>query len=505
MISDKKEDYIGVIDLGTTSIRFIVFNSAGEVLSESFQAIKQIYPQSGWVEEDPVEIWEVTQSVIDRSIKYSGINPDHILALGISNQRESTLIWDRQSGKPLSNLIVWQDRRTSDRCADLKNSGFEDVIKQKTGLTIDPYFSATKLEWLLKNDKTLISIAKTGNLLFGTVDSWIIFNLTGQHLTDYSNASRTMLFNIMNLTWDEELLDIFDIPSNILPETHPSFGNSIYGHTYDNSVFKQKIPICSVLGDQQAALFGQKCFSDGDIKCTFGTGSFMMMNTGSRIIFSKNNLLTTIFFGSNNNEVYFALEGSIYNTGSILQWLKEELGIINNYDEIEIQGSDVSYQDNLFLVPAFTGLGAPFWDPYARGLIIGLTRASGKKQIIRAALESMAFSARDVLLAMERDSKIKFSEIKIDGGVSQNRLFCKILADITGIKIIKYDLKEFTALGSMYGAGIGIGIWDSPGEIKDERTPDEYLPEIGDYLRERLYRNWSKAISFSRNWAKECE
>ncbi|MCL5986010.1 MAG: glycerol kinase GlpK [Actinobacteria bacterium] len=505
MISGKKADYIGVIDLGTTSIRFITFNLAGEVLSESFQAIKQFYPKPGWVEEDPVEIWETTQSVIAKSIKSSGIDPNHILALGISNQRESTLIWDRQSGKPLSNLIVWQDRRTSDRCAELKKHGFEEVIKQKTGLTIDPYFSATKLEWLLKNNETPIKKAETGNLLFGTVDSWIIFNITGQHLTDYSNASRTMLFNIINLTWDEELLDIFNIPLNVLPRAIPSFGNAIYGYTHDNSVFKRKIPICSVFGDQQAALFGQKCFSEGDIKCTFGTGSFLIMNTGRRKISSKNNLLTTIFFGSNNNEVYYALEGSIYNTGSILQWLKEELGIINSYDEIEILASGVNYQDNLFLVPAFTGLGAPFWDPYARGLIIGLTRASGKKQIIRTALESMALSTCDVLLAMERDSKIKFIQMKIDGGVSQNRLFCKILADITGIKIIKYDLKEFTALGSMYGAGIGIGIWDGPDEIKDERTPDEYLPEIGNDLREKLYRNWSRAILLSRNWAKECE
>lgn len=503
VIDDGKDYYIGVLDLGTTSIRFILFNLVGEIFTESFQQVKQLYPRPGWVEEDPAEIWEATQKVVNRSIKKSQINPKNIIALGVCNQRESTVVWNKQNGKPYTNLIVWQDRRTSARCSELRNCGYEDIVKQKTGLTIDPYFSATKLEWILRNDRSLIKRAKTGKLSFGTLDSWIIYKLTGRHLTDASNASRTMLFNIFGLNWDEELLNIFGIPSNILPDVLPSFGDSIFGYTYKNSVFKRKIPICSVLGDQQAALFGQKCFKLGDIKSTFGTGSFMMVNIGKRKIISENNLLTTIFYRSDKNEVFYALEGSIYNTGSVFQWLKEELGIISNYDEIEKLGSNVNYQDNLFIVPAFTGLGAPFWDPYARGMIIGLTRDSGKKHIIRAAIESIAYRTKDVLIAMEKDSKIKFSEIKIDGGVSQNKLFCKILADLTGISIKRFDLKEVTALGSMYGAGIGIGIWDNPLQIKEDRVFDEYFPEMEDGLRVRLYNNWSRALERSKKWIIE--
>lgn len=503
IIDNNKDYYIGVLDLGTTSIRFILFNLMGGIFAESSQQVKQLYPQPGWVEEDPIEIWETAQIVIDRVIKGSRINPKDIIALGICNQRESTVVWDKKSGKPLSNLIVWQDRRTSARCNELRNRGHEYIVRQKTGLTIDPYFSSTKLEWILNNDVSLIKEAKTGKLLFGTLDSWIVFNLTGRHLTDVSNASRTMLFNIFDLSWDKKLLNIFDIPSNILPDVLPSFGNAIFGYTRKDSVFGREIPICSVFGDQQAALFGQKCFKSGDIKSTFGTGSFVMMNIGKRKIISKNNLLTTIFYRSNKNEIFYALEGSIYNTGSVFQWLKEELGIISNYDEIEKLGSDVNYQDNLFIVPAFTGLGAPFWDPYARGIIIGLTRDSGKKHIVRAAIESIAYRTKDVLIAMEKDSKVKFSEMKIDGGVSQNKLFCKILADLTGISIKKFDLKEVTALGSMYGAGIGIGIWDNPLQIKEDRVFDEYFPEMEDSLRGKLYNSWSRALRRSKKWIVE--
>ncbi len=503
IIDNDKNYYIGVLDLGTTSIRFILFSASGKVLFESFQPIKQFYPQPGWVEEDPVEIWKATQKVINGSIKKSQIDSKNIIALGVCNQRESTVVWNKQSGNPYSNLIVWQDRRTSTRCNELRNQGYENIVKQKTGLTIDPYFSATKLEWILSNDRSLIKKAKAGKLLFGTLDSWIIYKLTGRHLTDVSNASRTMLFNISNLNWDKELLNIFGIPSNVLPNVLPSFGDSIFGYTYKGSVFGREIPICSVFGDQQAALFGQKCFKSGDIKSTFGTGSFMMMNTGNQKVVSENNLLTTVFYGSNKNEVFYALEGSIYNTGSVFQWLKEELGIINNYDEIEKLGSNVSYQNNLFIVPAFTGLGAPFWDPYARGIIIGLTRDSGKKHIVRAAIESIAYRTKDVLMAMEKDSKVKFSEMKIDGGVSQNKLFCKILADLTGISIKKFDLKEVTALGSMYGAGIGIGIWNNPLQIKEDRVFDKYFPEMEDSLRGKLYNSWSRALTRSKKWIVE--
>ena len=501
---DKRHDpYIGVLDLGTTSVRFIVFQLNENVVSESYLPIKQFYPRSGWVEEDPMEIWNASQAVIRDSISKSQIDSNKIAAIGVCNQRESTVVWDRRSGKPCSNLIVWQDRRTSERCDELKNQGLVEDVKRRTGLIIDPYFSATKLEWILKNNKEIREKAERGEILFGTLDSWIIFKLTGEHLTDVSNASRTMLFNIYNLNWDEELLSIFDVPKSILPKVLPSYGSSIFGLTKKDSVFNNRIPICSDLGDQQAALFGQKCFREGDIKSTFGTGAFMMVNTGRNKVMSKNNLLTTIFYGSDKNEIFYALEGSIYNTGSIFQWLKEELGIINDYGDIEKLGSEVNYQSNMFLVPAFTGLGAPFWDPYARGIIIGLTRGSGRKQIIRAAVESIAYRTMDVLIAMQKDTGIIFTEMKIDGGVSQNRLFCKILADLTGIRVKRFDIKEVTALGAMYGAGIGAGFWANPLQIKEDRIFDEYSPEITDELRADLYRNWSKAVSRSRGWMNE--
>lgn len=492
--------YIGVLDLGTTSVRFIIFQLNGMVVSESYLPVKQYYPRSGWVEEDPTEIWEASQEVIKRSFLQSQINSKEIVAIGICNQRESTVVWDKNSGEPYSNLIVWQDRRTSERCDELKNQGLIDIVKGKTGLIIDPYFSATKLEWILNNNKEIKDKAKRGEVFFGTLDTWIIFKLTGEHLTDVSNASRTMLFNICSLNWDEELLSIFDVPKSILPKVLPSYGSSMFGLTKKDSVFNNEIPICSDFGDQQASLFGQKCFQEGDIKSTFGTGTFMMVNTGRNKVVSKNNLLTIIFYGSDKNEVFYGLEGSIYNTGSIFQWLKEELGVINDYGDIERLGSEVNYQNSMFLVPAFTGLGAPFWDPYARGIIVGLTRASGRKHIVRVAVEAIAYRTKDVLIAMQNDSGIIFSEMKIDGGVSQNKLFCQILADLTGIKIKRFDIKEITALGAMYGAGIGAGFWGSPFQIREDRSFDEYSPEIDDEFREDLYRNWSRAVLRSREW-----
>lgn len=496
----KKDQYIGVLDLGTTSVRFILFNLQGKAVTQSFCKIGQYYPKPGWVEEDPEEILSAIQKAISASIGKSEIDVLKIAAIGITNQRESTMVWNRKSGNPYSKLIVWQDRRTSKRCSELKALGCEDTVRKKTGLTIDPYFSATKLEYILQRDLSLRKKAEEGKAAFGTLDSWIIYKLTGRHLTDVSNASRTMLFNIDKLCWDRKLLEIFNIPHAVLPEVLPSFGNAIYGYTLKDSVFTREIPVCSVFGDQQAALFGQRCFKKGDIKSTFGTGSFLMMNIGSKKILSENNLLTTIFYKSAGGEVFYALEGSIYNTGSVFQWLKEEMGIIDSYSEIEKLGSGLNYQENLFIVPALTGLGAPFWDPYARGLIIGLSRSTGRKNIVRAAVESAAYRARDVIIAMEKDCKFKLGSMKIDGGVSGNKLFCQVLADITGLVIERFDLGEITALGAMYGAGIGIGVWDGPDRIKVKKASSKYYPKISSNLREKLYRKWSSAVEKAGKW-----
>lgn len=494
---DKKK-YLGVIDIGTSSIRFIIFNTHNEIVSDSQIEISQYYPEPGWVEEDAEEIWSVTQKVIKKALENKNIDPNEIIAIGITNQRESILIWDKYSNKPLSRLIVWQDRRTSKRCDELKKNGVEDLIRDSTGLTLDPYFSATKLEWLMQKVKE--DNFKEENILAGTVDSWIIFKLTGNHLTDFSNASRTMLFNIDTLEWDEKLLELFNIKKSILPEVLPNYGKAIYGCTKKDSVFHAEIPICCVFGDQQSALFGQRCFEIGDVKSTYGTGAFLMVNIGKKKILSSNNLLTTIFFVSDKNERFYALEGSIYNVGSIFKWLKENLGIINDYSEIEEFASKSSYQKNLFFIPAFTGIGAPFWDSYATGLIIGLNRNTSKNDIIRAAEESVAFRTCDVLNSMKRDAVIKINRIKIDGGVSRETLFCQILADITGINITKFQLKEITALGAMYGAGIGAGIWESYLDIPQQKKVFNFEPQIDEALRSALYKKWSEAVKKSLKW-----
>ena len=494
----------------------------------------QFYPQPGWVEEDANEIWEASQFVILDSLKKYDINPKNIIAIGICNQRESTLIWDKKTQEPLSKLIVWQDRRTSNRCDELKNLGLENKIKNKTGLTIDPYFSATKLEWLIKNfndnyyykkneknrvnnKNNAIIINNTNsiniknsinnnksfskNIAFGTLDSWILFKLSGNHMTDASNASRTMLFNIFEDKWDNELLDIFNIPENILPQVMPTFGNAIFGFTKKDSVFGHKIPICCIFGDQQSALFGQKCFKKGDIKSTYGTGSFIMVNNGFNKNTSNNNLISTIFYKSFKNEIFYGIEGSIYNAGSIFQWLKDGLGIIKSFDEIEKLAFDINYQSNLYFVPAFTGLGAPYWDPYARAILIGIMRSTNKKEIVRACIESIAYRTRDVMIAMAKDCNHEFEQLKIDGGVSQNNLFCQILADLTGVKIIKNNLKEITALGSFFGAGIGIGLWKTAYDIEEKNIQEEYTSKITDNERTKLYLKWLDAVSRSRNWA----
>ena len=495
---DFKEEFIGVIDLGTTSVRFILFNLNSEICYLQSKQIKQFYPETGWVNEDPKEIWEATQEVIGLCVEK--INIMHLLGIAICNQRESTMVWDKATGEALSDLIVWQDRRTADRCRILSKEIDLNILRIKTGLILDPYFSATKLEWLLLNNP---SFKENENLAFGTLDSWIIFKLTGEHLTDASNASRTLLFNINDLKWDDELLNYFNIPKKILPRVLNNFGKGIFGYTTAQSVFNQKIPICSVFGDQQSALFGQKCFNEGDSKSTFGTGSFLMMNTGEKKIESKNNLLTTIFYQDSSSKVFYALEGSTYNAGSIYQWLKEELGLIKDYSEIAELAIKAEYQKNLFLVPAFTGLGSPFWDPYARGLLIGIERSTGRKEIVRASLEAAAYRTVDVMNAMRLDSCLNLNFLKIDGGVSKDKAFPQILADLTGVKIIKFDMKELTALGAFFGASLGLGIWRSPKDLKDDRKTEIFLPILKDETRKDLYNNWLKAVERCRNWSTD--
>lgn len=496
------QDYIGVLDLGTTSIRFIIFNLDGNVHAQAFQPIAQVYPYPGWVEEDLEEIWSAVILVIEGAIDQANIESNQIMALGITNQRESVAIWEKDSGRPMANLIVWQDRRTSAQCRLLQDKGYEMLVKQKTGLTIDPYFSATKIAWLLNHYPHINELAQAGKAAFGTLDSYIIYKLAGKHVTDYSNASRTLLFDINQLEWDQELLEIFGVPKNILPQAMPSYGHQHFGQTKAGSPFGAGIPIACVFGDQQAALFGQRCFSKGDIKSTFGTGSFIMMNSGIDKINSHHGLLSTIFY-SNGREVYYALEGSVYNTGSIFQWLKEGMGIIGDYKDIEFLAAGEDYQDNLFIVPAFTGLGAPYWDPLARGMLIGITRATNKKQIIRAAVESIAYRTLDVLNVLEKETGLHLPQVRIDGGVTKNRLFCQILADITGKEIDKLDIAEITALGAMYGAGLGMGLWPSAKDIKNPMEYERYFSEMEAGLRKKLYSKWQKAVERSRNWADE--
>ncbi len=489
---------IGVLDLGTTSVRFLLFNKELDVISSKYETLKQYYPRPGWVEEDPDEIWDKVCKVVCRTYQEEGVGPTQIAAIGLCNQRESVLLWDKKSKRPLTNLIVWQDRRTAKKCKDLTEKGYGPIIKEKTGLIIDAYFSATKLEWLFRELDRKQDIK---NIAAGTLDSWILFKLTGRHLTDASNASRTMLYNIFEDHWDAELLDLFGVPGALLPEVLPTYGDKIFGHTHENSAFKARIPVCAVFGDQQSALFGQQCFEAGSVKSTYGTGSFIMASAGTAKISSANNLISTIYYKTPGHTLYYGLEGSIYNAGSLFQWLKDDLGILKDYAEIEKIASGPGYQDDLFVVPAFTGLGAPYWDSYARGTIIGIMRSTGRAQIVRACIDSIAYRTKDVIDAMQKDCGKTFEALRIDGGVSQNGLFCQVLADITGLKIIKSSLKEITALGTCFAAGLGIGIWERPEYIQTGFEKKQYLPQMDADRRSTLYARWQEAVARSRDWA----
>lgn len=464
------KQYILALDQGTSSSRAIVFDETGKSCAVAQREFRQIFPKSGWVEHDPHEIWSSQASVIAEAIAMMDINGLNIAGIGITNQRETTIVWDSETEEPIYNAIVWQDRRTSDYCDELKSRGLTDMIRQKTGLIIDAYFSATKIKWILDHVPGARERAAKGKLLFGTVDTWLIWRLTrGEvHVTDVSNASRTMLFNINTLEWDQELLDLFDIPRSMMPEVKSS--SEVYGHT-KTTIFAHKVPIAGIAGDQQAALFGQMCTEPGMVKNTYGTGCFLLMNSGEKPILSKNNLITTIAWKI-GDKVNYALEGSIFVGGSVVQWLRDGLGIINSSSEVEALASRVPDTNGVYFVPALTGLGAPWWDQYARGTIVGISRGTNTAHIARAALEGIAFQTMDITNAMSLDAGIPLKALKVDGGASRNNLLMQFQADILGTQVIRPQVVETTALGAAYLAGLAVGYWSSIDDIRKQWQVD---------------------------------
>jgi glycerol kinase len=497
-------DFILSLDQGTTSSRAIVFDHAGKIVSMAQKEFRQIFPQPGWVEHDATEIWSTQLGVAAEAISKAGLTVKDIAGIGITNQRETTIVWDRTSGKPIYNAIVWQDRRTAAYCDELKARGLESKIREKTGLVIDAYFSATKIKWILDNVEGARKMADEGKLAFGTVDSWLLWNLTrGQvHATDVSNASRTMLVNLQTQDWDDELLEIFDIPRLILPFVKSS--SEVYGIT-QNILTAANIPIAGIAGDQQAALFGQLCNTPGMVKNTYGTGCFMLMNTGTEPVISKNNLLTTIAWKINGQTTY-ALEGSVFIAGAIVQWLRDGLKIIQQSSEIESLARCVPDSQGVYVVPAFAGLGAPYWEQHARGTIVGLTRGSNTSHIARAALDSIAFQTRDVLKAMEADSGIPIRELRVDGGATVNNLLMQFQSDILEVNVVRPEIIETTALGAAYLAGLAVGFWKSPDEIKNYWVADKtYTPVMASADRDRLVKGWSRAVKAAIAWGSEGE
>jgi glycerol kinase len=491
--------YILALDQGTTSSRAIIFDHAGSITAVAQEEFPQIFPQPGWVEHDPNEIWSTQAGVAAKALAQARLTAGDIAAIGITNQRETTVVWERQTGKPVCNAIVWQDRRTAAMCDRLKARGLEKVIRKKTGLVLDAYFSGTKLQWILQNVKGARAKAKAGELAFGTVDSWLVWNLTAgkSHVTDVSNASRTMLLNIKSGDWDEELLKIFDVPRSILPEVRSS--SEVYG---DASHFSPSIPIAGIAGDQQAALFGQVCNRPGMVKNTYGTGCFMLMNTGTKPIASKNNLLTTVAWRIGKRTEY-ALEGSIFIAGAVVQWLRDGLGIIKSSADVEPLASQVPNTGGVFLVPAFAGLGAPHWDQYARGILAGITRGTRTAHIARAALEGIAYQVMDVLKAMEADAGIRLKELRVDGGACSNNLLMQFQSDILGVPVVRPNVSETTALGAAYLAGLAVGFWKDQSEIASQWQVDRrFEPAMKPVERKRLCAGWMKALERARAWEK---
>lgn len=487
------KQYILALDQGTSSSRAIVFDERGTTCAVAQREFRQIFPKSGWVEHDPHEIWASQASVIAEAISMLDINGLNIAGIGITNQRETTIVWDSETEEPIYNAIVWQDRRTSDYCDELKNQGLTETIRQKTGLIIDAYFSATKIKWILDNVPGARERADKGKLMFGTVDTWLIWRLTrGEvHVTDVSNASRTMLFNINTLDWDQELLDLFKIPRSMMPEVKSS--SEVYGHT-KTTIFAHKVPISGIAGDQQAALFGQMCTEPGMVKNTYGTGCFLLMNSGEKPILSKNNLLTTVAWKI-GDKVNYALEGSIFVGGSVVQWLRDGLGVIHSSSEVEELASRVPDTNGVYFVPALTGLGAPWWDQYARGTIIGISRGTNTAHIARAALEGIAFQTMDITAAMSRDAGIPLRELKVDGGASRNNLLMQFQADILGTKVIRPQIVETTAMGAAYLAGLAVGYWSSIDEIRKQWQIDRvFEPSMEEAKVIEARSGWEDAV-----------
>lgn len=487
------KQYILALDQGTSSSRAIVFDEKGTACAVAQKEFRQIFPKSGWVEHDPHEIWSSQASVIAEAIAKMDINGLNIAGIGITNQRETTIVWDAETEEPVYNAIVWQDRRTSDYCDELKSRGLTEKIREKTGLIIDAYFSATKIRWILENVPGTRERAEKGKLMFGTVDTWLIWRLTrGEvHVTDVSNASRTMLFNINTLEWDKELLDLFGIPESMMPEVRSS--SEIYGHT-KTTIFAHKVPIAGIAGDQQAALFGQMCTEPGMVKNTYGTGCFLLMNSGDKPILSKNNLLTTIAWKI-GDKVSYALEGSIFVGGSVVQWLRDGLGIIKSSGDVEALAASVPDTNGVYFVPALTGMGAPWWDQYARGSITGISRGTTAAHIARAALEGIAFQTMDIVNAMALDAGIPIRELKVDGGASKNNLLMQFQADILGTKVIRPQVVETTALGAAYLAGLATGYWSGIEDIRKQWQIDrEFSPEADSTTVENAKKGWEEAV-----------
>ncbi len=499
-----KEKYVMALDQGTTSSRAIIFNKKGEIVAKAQNEFTQHYPNHGWVEHDPMEILLSQIGAIIKTLGKGKVDPKDIAGIGITNQRETTVVWDQKTGKPVYNAIVWQCRRTAELCEDLKSRGLGDYVKKKTGLLIDAYFSGTKIKWILDNVPGARQRAEKGELLFGTIDTWLIWNLTdgAVHVTDYSNACRTMLFDIDNLCWDETLCKELDIPMCMLPEVKPS--SCVYGNVGKITGLEEirGVPISGACGDQPSALFGQACFESGQAKNTYGTGCFLLMNTGEKRIDSRSNLLSGIAWGI-DGKITYALEGSAFNAGSVIKWLRDETGIIESAPQCDDFAAQVKDSNGLYFVPAFTGLGAPYWDMYARGTMIGITRGTNRYHICRAVLESIAFQMTDLLEAMTQDSNITLRDLRVDGGASVSDILMQIQSDIAGVKVNRPENSEATALGAAYLAGLAVGVWDNMEEIEKNRKVQKiFVPSLEISKRNEMYTSWKRAVERSRNWER---
>lgn len=487
------EKYILSIDQGTTSTRAIIFDKHSDIISVAQEEIKQYYPQSGWVEHDANEIWISVLTVMARALVQANLEASDIASIGITNQRETTVVWDKETGHPVYHAIVWQSRQSEEICQKLKKQGYESMIREKTGLVIDPYFSGTKIKWILDHVEGAYELADQGKLCFGTIDSFLIYKLTGEvHATDYTNASRTLLFNIHTLAWDKELCDMLNIPMNMLPEVKPS--SHIFGYTLPYHFFGSKIPVSGVAGDQQAALFGQTCFEKGDVKNTYGTGCFMLMNTGHNVIKSKNGLLSTIAWGI-NNEITYALEGSVFVAGSAVQWLRDGLKLIENASETETLAKAFKSNEGVYIVPAFVGLGTPYWDSKAKGAMFGLTRGTTREHMARAVLESVCYQSMDVLKSMELDAGFKINAFKVDGGATANNFLLQFQSDILDLNVLRPKILETTALGAAYLSGLSSGYWKDLEEIKNLwKLEKKFKPKMTKENRDNYTKGWKKAV-----------